>query len=414
MRCHIVNGRSIAESWLKVPQTKLRTPGLLALLSLIAIMMPLALDMYTPAIPHMSEHLNTTESMVNLTLVGYNLFFAVGLLVFGPVSDRIGRKPVLVCGLAAYTAGSIACALAPTIEVLILARVVQATGAGAADALTNTIAKDALREDKRQTAISFIQLMFIVGPVAAPLVGAAVLTVAPWRATFVIIAAVGTLCLVLALLFEETLSPEEREAERTSMRAQFKTVLSRPNFTAFLAVFTLYNFAFMAYIAVAPFIYERFFGLTPMGYSLFFSASAIMTALGPFAWTFASRFTTPKRFLTTALLVSLFAGAAMVFTGTASPFLFALLFCVFAVCEAAQRPLTVNILLTQQDECVGTASSLINFILSAAGSLGMLVVHMPAPNYVVALGVTIALSMAVSLAGWFALLRSPISVRGLR
>ncbi|MCC6098931.1 MAG: hypothetical protein LIV25_06805 [Olsenella sp.] len=209
----------MAESWLKVPQTKLRTPGLLALLSLIAIMMPLALDMYTPAIPHMSEHLNTTESMVNLTLVGYSLFFSI---------------------------------------------------------------------------------------------------------------------------------------------------------------------------------------------------SAIMTALGPFAWTFASRFTTPKRFLTTALLVSLFAGAAMVFTGTASPFLFALLFCVFAVCEAAQRPLTVNILLTQQDECVGTASSLINFILSAAGSLGMLVVHMPAPNYVVALGVTIALSMAVSLAGWFALLRSPISVRGLR
>lgn len=152
MRCHIVNGRSMTESWLKVPQTKLRTPGLLALLSLIAIMMPLALDMYTPAIPHMSEHLNTTESMVNLTLVGYSLFFSI---------------------------------------------------------------------------------------------------------------------------------------------------------------------------------------------------SAIMTALGPFAWTFASRFTTPKRFLTTALLVSLFAGAAMVFTGTASPFLFAFLSCVFAVCEATQRPLTVSILLTQ-------------------------------------------------------------------
>ncbi len=159
-------------SWLARPQEHLGTLGLMVLLVGTSMLMPLSLDMYTPAVPHMAERLFTTTAMVNLTLVGYNFFFAVGLLIFGPLSDRRGRRPVLLSGLAFYVAGSLACALAPSIEVLIVARIVQSLGAGAADAMTNAIVKDAFTEQRRQLAISFIQLMFILGPVVAPLVGA--------------------------------------------------------------------------------------------------------------------------------------------------------------------------------------------------------------------------------------------------
>ena len=84
--------------WLERPQKNLGCVGLMTLLVCTSMMMPLSLDMYTPSVPHMAEHLSTTTSMVNLTLVGYNFFFAVGLLVFGPLSDRKGRQPVLLAG----------------------------------------------------------------------------------------------------------------------------------------------------------------------------------------------------------------------------------------------------------------------------------------------------------------------------
>ncbi len=86
-------------SWLARPQRRLGPLGLIVLLVITSLVTPLSLDMYTPAVPHMTEHFNTSESMVNLTLVGYFLFFAVGLLAFGPASDRYGRKPMLLAGI---------------------------------------------------------------------------------------------------------------------------------------------------------------------------------------------------------------------------------------------------------------------------------------------------------------------------
>lgn len=170
--------------------------------------------------------------------MGYNFFFAVGLLIFGPLSDRRGRRPVLLGGLAFYVAGSLACALAPSIEVLIVARIVQSLGAGAADAMTNAIVKDAFTEEKRQLAISFIQLMFIIGPVIAPIVGAWVVMSLAWRAAFWILSAAGVLFSFLALAFEESLPVSERYvsgAKGETLR-QFAAVLKVPAFTLPLLV----------------------------------------------------------------------------------------------------------------------------------------------------------------------------------
>lgn len=401
------------DPWLQKPQRRLGRAGLLALLVCTSLAMPLSLDMYTPAVPHMVEHLSTTEGMVNLTLVGYYLFFAVGLLVFGPMSDRMGRRPVLLAGLGIYTAASVLCALAPTVEALIAARVLQALGAGAADSMTNSVVKDAFREEKRQVALSFIQLMFILGPVAAPVLGAFVVSTLSWRATFWVLAAVGAACLGLSLLFEETLRPEERAAGGANAVGQFREVLGDRGFSAFLAVFCLFNLGFMAYVAVASYIYVSLFGLTEMGYGMFFAATALFTTLGPFAWELFSRWLSARRFLEMLVGVGFVSGACMLVFGQAGPVAFCLPMLVFAVCEAASRPLSVNILLSQHQEGTGASSSVINFVNTVAGALGMLVVHMPAPNYVVALGATIAGCMGLALVGWLWLLRSGVSVKGV-
>lgn len=394
-------------SWLARPQEHLGTLGLMVLLVGTSMLMPLSLDMYTPAVPHMAERLFTTTAMVNLTLVGYNFFFAVGLLIFGPLSDRRGRRPVLLSGLAFYVAGSLACALAPSIEVLIVARIVQSLGAGAADAMTNAIVKDAFTEQRRQLAISFIQLMFILGPVVAPLVGAWVVMALDWRATFWILTASGVFLSALACAFEESLPVSERyvSSEKGETVRQFAAVLKVPAFTLPLLVFTLPNLGFMAYVSVASFVYESYFGLSELGYGMYYAIAALVTVLGPFAWELASRHMQARTFITAEIGVAVAAGAALLVFGHLAPWLFCAAFAVFAIVEASLRPLSTSILLSKFRDAGGTTASAINFTSTVHGSCGMLLVGALGTDYVSSLAWTILVSMICAALGWQAVLR---------
>lgn len=344
---------------------------------------------------------------MNLTLVGYNFSFAVGLLILGPLSDRRGRCPVLLGGLAFYVAGSLACALAPSIEVLIVARIVQSLGAGAADAMTNAIVKDAFTEQRRQLAISFIKLMFIIGPDIAPIVGAWVVMSLDWRATFWILTAADVLFSFLVLAFEELLPVSERyvSGEKGETLRQFAAVLKVPAFMLPLLVLTLPNYGLMAYVSVASFVYESYFGLSELAYGMYYAIAALVTVLGPFAWEFASRHMEAKTFITAEIGAAVAAGAALLLFGHLAPWLFCAAFAVFAIVEASLRPLSTNILLSKFRDAGGTTASAINFTSMVQGSLGMLLVGALGTDCVSALAWTILGSMVVAALGWQAVLR---------
>ena len=402
-------------SWLARPQRRLGPFGLVVLLVVGALVTPLSLDMYTPAVPHMTEFFGTSEAMVNLTLVGYFLFFAVGLLIFGPVSDRYGRKPVLVAGILAYALASAACALSTSIGMLIAMRVLQALGAGAVSAVSTAVVKDAVVPERREALLSLVQVMFVVGPVLAPVVGALVLQVADWRMTFWVLAGIGAVCSALALLFDETLPADERyEGSVTGSLKQLGVVARNKGFSAFLGIVGLYNLPFMAYIAVGSYVYITFFGLSELEYSLYFAVAALLTVFGPFAWLAASRFVSARRFTDILLGVGLASGLAMLAVGELSPTLFCLTFLAFALAEAAVRPYSTNILLSQQEGDTGAASSLINFAHTAIGCVGMLVAVLPWPNFVTGIGIIIVASMGVGILGWIALQRSRVPLTGIK
>ena len=401
--------------WLVQPQRFLGPFGLIALLVVTSLATPLSLDMYTPAIPHMTEYFDTDAGTVNLTLAGYFLFFAVGLLVFGPTSDRYGRKPVLVAGMIVYTAASALCAMAPDIWVLIGMRVVQALGAGAVSAVSTAVVKDAIIPEKREAILSIVQVMFVVGPVLAPVVGALVLQVADWHMTFWVLAAVGLVCTVLAVLFQETLPKESRfDGSILGSLAQLGTVAKNRGFTSFLCIVGLFNLPFMAYIAVGSYIYITFFGLTELEYSYFFAIAALLTAAGPFIWLKASHYVSTRRFTTALLAIAFVSGLAMIALGEFSPFLFCATFLVFAMTEACVRPYSTNILLSQQEGDTGAAASLINFAHTAIGCVGMVLAVLPWPNFVVGVGAIIAGAMAVAGIAWALLLHSKVSLAGIK
>ena len=402
-------------SWLARPQRRLGPFGLVVLLVVGALVTPLSLDMYTPAVPHMTEFFGTSEAMVNLTLVGYFLFFAVGLLIFGPVSDRYGRKPVLVAGILAYALASAACALSTSIGMLIAMRVLQALGAGAVSAVSTAVVKDAVVPERREALLSLVQVMFVVGPVLAPVVGALVLQVADWRMTFWVLAGIGAVCSALALLFDETLPVDERyDGSVTGSLKQLGVVARNKGFSAFLGIVGLYNLPFMAYIAVGSYVYITFFGLSELEYSLYFAVAALLTVFGPFAWLAASRFVSARRFTGILLGVGLASGLVMLAVGELSPTLFCLTFLAFALAEAAVRPYSTNILLSQQEGDTGATSSLINFAHTAIGCVGMLVAVLPWPNFVTGIGIIIVASMGVGILGWIALQRSRVPLTGIK
>ena len=377
-------------------------------------MAPLSLDMYTPAIPHMTEVFNTTESIVNLTLVGYFLFFAVGMLLFGPVSDKYGRKPVLFSGMLTFTAGSAFCALAPDIWSLVAFRVLQALGAGAVTAVGTAIVRDAFAASRRELVLSILQVMLVVGPMLAPVIGALIVEFADWRYTFWTLSGIGAVCLVLTALYSETLPKNERFAGSALGSAlNLKSAFTNKGFIAFLLILSAFSLPFMAYISVASYIYIDFFDQSELAYSVFFGLAAIIGAVGPFVWQIVKRFWTPRTFTSVLLTISTASGALMFTAGQINAVLFCITFLVFALTESCVRPYCTNILLSQ-DIDAGVAASMINCLQTAAGCVGMAIAVLPWPNFVVGLAVIIAATMCSAGIGWLALLHSTIPLWGIK
>ena len=249
--------------------------GLIVFIILANTIIPFSIDMYTPAVPSLPGYFNTTEWMVNFTLMGFFLFLTISSLLFGPISDKLGRKPVLVASIAIYTVGGALCAIAPNILTLIGARLVQATGAGGITSVSMALVKDCFVAERRERMIAIIQVLAVVGPVIAPLIGGFLLRFFSWRASFVTLAALGAICLVFGILFEESLPNEDRNnVGLISALGRLVTVGRNPSFTVLLITLSLFNVAFTAYLAVASYIYVDTFGTTPQQYTYFFAVTA--------------------------------------------------------------------------------------------------------------------------------------------
>ncbi|MFL5093626.1 MAG: MFS transporter, partial [Xanthobacteraceae bacterium] len=182
------------------------TLALTAFLALITALGPVSTDMYLPSLPDIGRQLSASAAEVQLTLSAYLIGFAVVQIACGPFSDRYGRKPVLVLSLALFCAGNVICAAAPTIEVLIAARVLQAMGGSSAIVVVRTIVRDLYSGERAGRELSLMGAIMGIAPVIAPLIGGVLQTAFGWRANFIVALAVGLLALTVAWqLLPETL-----------------------------------------------------------------------------------------------------------------------------------------------------------------------------------------------------------------
>lgn len=396
------------------PQKNLGVKGLIFFISLMGMFIPLSIDLYLPAMPTMAIYFNTTSALINMTLIAFYIFFAIGIIIFGPLSDKYGRKNILIASLIFYTLGSMACAVTESIYQLILFRVFQSLGAGGVMAISTALVKDCFSGTIKSKVLALIQAMGVIAPMIAPVVGAMILKFAEWHVTFWLLALIGLITLILALFFEETLPRSDRYTGKLAgSLSRLLVVGQNIGFSTFLFIAALLAAPYMAYVTMSSYIYQNYFALDPQTYSYYFAVNSAFAILGPVLYIRSIGSISARSFAWFCFLIAIASSISVFIVGVQSPFFFMLTFLPFTLIEGAIRPFSTNILLDQQSEDIGSASSLINAVHTILGSIGMLLGSLAWSNIVHGLGIIMLAASVIATIIFVLLLRSSFKIKGL-
>jgi MFS transporter, DHA1 family, multidrug resistance protein len=382
------------------------TRRLLVVLGCLGALAPLAVDMYLPGWPDIQRTLHSSASAIQLTLTAFLLGIAAGQFVAGPLSDRIGRRLPLLGGVACYAAASVLCALAPSIEVLILLRFVQGFSGGASISVARAVVRDLGDGEVAARNYALLALVNFIGPVVAPVAGGQLLRVTDWRGVFVVLGAAAAILLAVALrVVRETLPAEGRHAGGLrAMASAFGEVGRDRVFLGYATSSGLVFAALLAYIAGSSFVLQDVYGLSPQAYSLFFAANGVALIAATFVNRRLIGRVTPRSLMVVGLGLTTL-GAAILALAVAVPdspvgmILPAFLLIVTSI--GLVQPNATTLAMEGHPRVAGSASALLGLLQSVGGAVVAPLVGIAGT----ATAVPLAILVAVLVAGaWVALL----------
>jgi MFS transporter, DHA1 family, multidrug resistance protein len=238
---------------------------------------PLSLDLYLPVLPELADDLNASASAAQLSITACLLGLAVGQLVAGPLSDRLGRKRPLIVGLFVYVVASVACAFAPSATALIVLRLIQGLAGAAGIVISRAIARDLYSGSALMIFFSRLLLVAGLAPVLAPVLGGQLSRIMSWRGIFGVLAGFGAVLLIAGWFgLRETLTPERRVIGGFRRTLQgYNTLLHDRFFVGCALSSGLAGATMFAYIAGSTFVLQRIYGLSPQGFSFVFGAISL-------------------------------------------------------------------------------------------------------------------------------------------
>lgn len=259
-----------------MPRTRL-----LLLLAALTAFGPMSLDLYLPAFPEIGHSFGTDTGSVQLTMSACLLGLGLGQVLWGPTSDRYGRKRPLVAGLSVFVIASLLITVAPSLAVMVLLRFLQALGGSAGIVIARAIVRDLYSGVDLARAMSAIVTVFALAPVVAPLIGSAILLIAPWPWTFAALALFGLACMIGVWRMPETLSADRRTDHGfIGAIRQYGTIIGSREFRYAAAIAALGSTALFTYISGSPAVLMDSYGLSEGGFALSFAALSLCFALG--------------------------------------------------------------------------------------------------------------------------------------
>lgn len=261
------------------PPTTLPRSVLVVLGSLTAVA-PLVTDLYLPALPQLARSLGTSASMAQLTMSVCLVGLALGQLVAGPLSDRVGRTVPLRCGVLVLLVSSLLCAFATDITVLLILRLVQGLAGAAAMVIARAIVRDVY--DGSRAAAVFSQLMLVTGlaPVVGPMVGGQLLAFTDWRGIFLALGIIATVLLIACWRLLPETRPASARAAVPHRSGALRHLLGDRQLRGFLAMSALFGVVLFTYISMSAFVLQGTYGLGPIAYAWLFGANSIGLILG--------------------------------------------------------------------------------------------------------------------------------------
>ena len=249
--------------------------GLVFLLILSALMAftSLSTDIYLPAMPVMRQDL---QGDVELTLTGFLIGFAIAQLIWGPISDHLGRRLPLFIGMLIFTLGSVGCALSKNIEQMVFWRIVQALGACTGPMLARAMVRDLFTSTQAVQMLSTLTIIMAIAPIIGPLLGGQMLRLASWHAIFWLLGIISLSMFIALYWLPETLPPERRR--RASLGQAFGNylgLLSTPAFMSYTLCVTFFYVSAYAFIAGSPFVYINHFGVSSQHYGWLFAVNIL-------------------------------------------------------------------------------------------------------------------------------------------
>ena len=372
-----------------------------ALLLLLTVFGPISMDLYLPALPALTVELDAATSVAQLTVTACLVGLALGQLIAGPVSDRFGRRGVLLVGVVAYVVTSALCAISPTIELLVVARFVQGLAGGVGIVIAQAAGRDVYSGG---ALIRFYGRLTVIGGFAAivgPLLGGQLNTVTDWRGLFVFLAVVGAGILVVAFIaFRETL-PADRRTPGGFARtlADYRVLLTDRVFLGAVLNQGFLYAALFAYLAGATYVLQDVYGLSPQGYALAFGLnSAGFMVFGYLAGRAAERWSVPGT-LTIGVAVAGAGAAGLLASGVSAMPLWVVIVSLFALAGgvAISSPPATTLALLEYPQIAGTASSLLGMVRFGLGGIAAPLVGVAGATSILPLGIVTV--SAVVLAG---------------
>jgi DHA1 family bicyclomycin/chloramphenicol resistance-like MFS transporter len=254
--------------------TARRRPSLLILIAISAIG-PLALNLFIPSMPGLQDTFGVPYATAQLTLTLYLIGLASAQLIYGPISDRFGRRPTLIAGMWLFVAGSLAAAAAPTIELLIAARLAQAVGGAAGVVLARAIVRDLYARERAASMIGYITMAWVLAPMIAPSIGGVLEHAFDWRAGFWLLSGLGVATALACQIFlHETHHERSVGTGWRGLAAGYGWLLKRPRFDAYALTTGFNTSVFFSFIAGAPYIMVEILGRSPLEYGIWFIVSS--------------------------------------------------------------------------------------------------------------------------------------------